>query len=48
MCWHSLKEQVKSVGKLRNVLAFVEGAVQRVLASLEKCWHLLKELLNKC
>jgi len=43
MCWHSLKEQVKSVGKLRNVLAFAEGAVKRVLPSLEKCWHSQKE-----
>jgi len=30
---------VKSVGTLRNVLAFPEGAAEKVLASLEKCWH---------
>jgi hypothetical protein len=28
------------------VLALTEGAVKKVLASLEKCWHLLKELLK--
>jgi len=27
-------------------LTFPEGAVKKVLASLEKCWHLLKELLK--
>ena len=33
MCWHSLKELLKkSVGKLRYVLAFTEGAVK-------KCWQ---------
>ena len=31
---------------LRKVLAFAEGAVKKVLASLEKCRHLLKELLK--
>jgi hypothetical protein len=39
MCWHSLKEQLKSVCKLRNVLAFAEGADKKGLASLEMCWH---------
>jgi hypothetical protein len=32
------------VGKLRNGLAFPEGTVKKVLASLENCLHLLKEL----
>jgi len=30
------------------VLAFAEGAVKKVLASLEMCWYLLKELFKKC
>jgi len=38
---------VKNGGKIRNVLAFAEEAVKKVLASLEICRHLLKELLNK-
>ena len=29
-----------------NVLAFVEKAVKKVLASLEMCWHFQKELLK--
>jgi len=41
MCRHSHKEQFKSVGKLRKVLAFADGTVKKVFASLEKCWHLL-------
>ena len=32
MCWHLLKKLLKSVGKLRHVLAFTEGAVK-------KCWQ---------
>jgi hypothetical protein len=48
MCWHFHKEQFKSVGKLRKVLAFADMAVKKVFASLEKCWHLLVKLLNKC
>ena len=47
MCWHSHKEQFKSVGKLRKVLAFADRAVKKVLASLEKCWNSLKELVKK-
>jgi hypothetical protein len=35
-CWH------------RNVLASPEGAVNKLLASLQMCWHLLKERLIKC
>jgi len=38
----------KSVGKLRNVLAFPEGDVKKMVASIEKCWHLLMELLKQC
>ena len=34
-----LKEQSKSVGKLRNVSAFAEGAVKQVFVSLEVCWQ---------
>jgi hypothetical protein len=34
-CWHLLMELLKSVCKLRNVLAFPEGAV-------EKCWQVYK------
>jgi hypothetical protein len=35
-CWHSLKELVKkSVGKLRNLSAFAEGAGKKAFASLE-------------
>jgi len=30
------------------VLAFTEGTVKKVLASLEMCWHLLRELVKKC
>jgi hypothetical protein len=30
---------LKSVGKLRNVLAFTEGAVEKALAGLEKGRH---------
>jgi hypothetical protein len=48
MCWHFQKELLKSVGKLRKVLAFPEGAAKNVLASLEMCWHPLRELLKKC
>jgi len=29
------------------VLEFAEGAVKKVLASLEMCWHSKKELLKK-
>jgi len=29
------------------VLAFPEGAFEKVLAFLEKCWHLLRERLKK-
>ena len=46
MCWHLLKELLKSVGKLKNVLVFPEGAFKKMLASLEKCWHMLMELLK--
>jgi len=28
------------------VLAFPEEAAKKILASLEKCWHSLKELLK--
>jgi hypothetical protein len=31
-----------------KVLAFPKGAVKKMLASLEKCWHSLKELVKKC
>ena len=31
MCCHLLKELVKMVGKLRKVLAFLEGAVTKVV-----------------
>jgi len=48
MCWHPQRELVKSVGKLRNVLAFAEGAVKKVLTNLEMCWHSQKKLLKKC
>ena len=34
------------VGKLRKVLAIAEGAVKKVTASLEMCWHSQKELLK--
>ena len=34
----------KSIGKLKSVLAFPEGAGKKVFASLEMCWHSLKEL----
>jgi len=47
MWWHFQTELLKSAGMIRNVLAFAEGAVKKVLASLEMCRHLLKELLNK-
>jgi len=30
-----------------NELPFVEGAVKKVLASLEMCWPFQKELLKK-
>ena len=43
-----VKETVEKFGKLRNVLAFAEGAVKKMLANLEMCWNLLKELLKKC
>jgi hypothetical protein len=29
------------------VLAFPKGAVKKMLASLEKCWHSLKELVKR-
>jgi hypothetical protein len=49
MCWHSLKEQLKSVCKLRNVSAFVEGAVQKRVGKLRHVLALFhKEQLNKC
>jgi len=47
MCWHSQKNLLKNVGKLRKVSAFDEGAVKKVFASLEECWHSQKELLKK-
>ena len=34
MCWHSQKELLKCVAKLRKVLAIAEGSVKKVLASL--------------
>ena len=37
MGWHSRKELLKSVGKFRNVSAFAERAVKKVLASIEIC-----------
>jgi hypothetical protein len=37
MCWHSLRELLKSVGRLRNVLAFPEGAAK-------KCWQAKKSV----
>jgi len=40
------KELFKRVGKLRNVLAVLEGAVKKVFAILEMCWHLLKKLIK--
>ena len=42
------EEAVKKniVKKVVNVLAFPEGAVKKVLASLEKCWQFQKELLK--
>jgi hypothetical protein len=30
------------------MLAFPKEAVKKMLASVEKCWHLLMELLKKC
>jgi hypothetical protein len=44
MCWRFQKELLKSVGQLRKVLAFTEGAVKKVLASIEMCWQLKKVL----
>ena len=46
MCWHFQKELLKSVGKLRKVLAFSEGAAKILLASLKMGWHSLRELLK--
>jgi len=43
-----MRSSLKRVGKLRNVLAFPEESLKKMLASLEKCQHLLKELLKKC
>jgi len=40
------KEQLKSVGKLRKMLAFADGTVKKVFASLEMCWYSQKELLK--
>jgi hypothetical protein len=37
MCWHFQKELLKSVGKLRKVLAFPEGAAK-------KCWQAKKSV----
>jgi len=39
MCWRFQKERLKRVGQLRKVLAFIEGAVKKVLASIEMCWQ---------
>jgi hypothetical protein len=36
----------KSIGKLKSVLAFPEGAGKKVFASLEMCWHSLTEVLK--
>ena len=48
MCGIPIRSSSKSVGKLRKVLAFADMAVKKVFASLEKYWHLLVKLLNKC
>ena len=41
------EEAVKNiVKKVVNVLAFPEGALKKVLASLEKCCQSLKELVK--
>ena len=42
------EEAVKQVCKPKHVFAFSIGAVKKVLASLEMCLHLLKELLKMC
>ena len=47
MRWHPQKEFLKSVGKIRNVLAFAEGSVKKMLTSLEMGWYSQKELLKK-
>ena len=31
-----------------KVLAFAEGVIKKVLASLKMCWHGLKELFKMC
>ena len=46
MCWHSLKDLVKIVGKLRNMPAFPELVVKKLLTSIEMCCHSQKELLK--
>ena len=47
-CRHSLKELLKSVGKLRKVWAFAERVVKRRLARLETGWQSQKKQLKKC
>ena len=42
------EEAVKQVCKPKHVFAFSIGAVKKVLASLEMCLHLSKELLKMC
>jgi hypothetical protein len=43
----NIAEQANIFYKLRKLLAFTEGAVKKVLASLEMRWHSLRELLKK-
>jgi len=40
--WHFQKEMLKNVSKLKKVLAFANGAVKKVFASLEMCWYFQK------
>ena len=42
-CKHMLKQQSKSVGKLRNVSALAKGVDKQVFPSLEICLKLPKE-----
>ena len=32
----------------KKVLKFAEGAVKKLMASLDMCWHWLKELFKMC
>ena len=46
--WHLLKDLLKSICQLRNVLAFAEEAVKQVFANLDMFSHSQLELLKKC